>query len=78
MHRSAAIRAAIHEPTARVPEAALRRAVIEAHASTCDDGQDRFVVFDHGRRQLRVEIWPVLERPGLQVLATIGPDGEAV
>lgn len=69
--------AIVHDPPARVPEADLRRAVLAAHAATRDDGCDRFVVFDVAKRRIRVEPWPLDERPGLTVLATIGPDPDA-
>jgi hypothetical protein len=73
----APIRAQVHDPPRRVPETALRDAVVAAHAATMDDGRDRFVVFDVARRRIRVEPWPLDERPGLKVLATIGPDPDA-
>lgn len=73
----AAPRAVIHDPPARVPESDLRRAVVTAHAATRDDGLDRFVVFDTAKRRIRVAPWPLDERPGLTVLATIAPDPDA-
>jgi len=71
---------ALHDPppgwppargSARLPERALRDAVLDAAARTRADGLDRTVLFDARRRRLIVDAWPHDERPGLCVVADI-------
>jgi hypothetical protein len=65
---------ALHDPPptrARLPERAMRDAVLDAAARTRADGLDRAVLFDARRRRFVVDAWPCDERPGLSVVADI-------
>lgn len=55
----------------RLPERALRDAVLDAAACARADGLDRAVLFDARRRRFVVSAWPHDERPGLCVVADI-------
>lgn len=73
LHDPPPLRPGAHAPC-RLPERALRDAVLDAAARTRADGLDRTVLFDARRRRFIVDAWPHDERPGVSVVADITTD----